>query len=873
MCSCFCTQILSRGRNFCRNTKKSWPKSGNKWLAVVSRGLFSRSTLSVVHLPSRWNLLRWHTFSQFVGCACTHRFDVAQAGVVDYEDFCEMLQSERYGLSEEQASLAFQVIDAEREGFVTYRDIELFVGPQPWQQKRSQRYKRLKKHRRRKKKKKKAEALKGQSWMGNQDPATSNPVRDGQDVSRAFPKLLEVAGDGTKDFMNVQDAIDYAEVFEKEFQQRCCVSVHPGIYYENLCIRTAVRLQSAPGSGKPSRESEVSAARALAGEVVIAGSKSTSRRASSSSQRLGKGSGSRRKRRPKRRKARKVSSAPAQPIPRVGAVVKVKMSSDIWGPLPAASAGAEEENEEGAQSTIGSSDFDEDSSCNDILFIDSIMTPGQERVSRWRAEVGQHLGSGTFGVVEARAVAHRSDDTSDVDSAHDEDQENDSIQDSGGGQASRLEFLSEPKRYTKGPRPDARPFVDRGTFPTPPPRPKTTRGRRKHDKLHLKSVYGETKKAPNTSWCGPNRRPHTADATTKSVKRASVGNTARRGEGFGTGRDDDPANTLFMRRAPPPSQTKSKRAQALTKPRPQRNSVPRPVARRHHKVVAEARTRTRDMAARRIQRVERHRQKTWNEFRAWAARSNLETCDGVVTKVNRDGSCAVAFLVEGLAGLTATTEAGVESSTEDVQTILHRVLPSAIESSAVDKPDERDDERALLHLCKGGALFAEVDGIVFHNRSRENGAVIAVDGAGNRPQLPNSAGRTKTSGLTIRTMMGNGRKRTEEEEHAMLQGGLEPEDTPAVGSSTKGNGCSIFRCQCIGVGFNIVNGASPTVARCAISAPLSCAMRVHGVGSDPDIRFNTITWVRPIARPSVPLTFILQLTWCGLCFLGGRECN
>ena len=207
----------------------------------------------------------------------------------------------------------------------------------------------------------------------------------------------------------------------------------------------------------------------------------------------------------------------------------------------------------------------------------------------------------------------------------------------------------------------------------------------------------------------------------------------------------------------------------------------------------------------------------------------------------------------------------------------------------------------LLHLQADGARFAEIDGLIFHNRSRERNAFVLIDGQGQRgPKRGGRQGRGRGQGrgsgagyyyspstsqsshhaagsprLSIRTMMGNLRDRTADEEQALLRehhaedtmhGGESktafreqqqqppppPHNNNNNNNSNNNNGCTVFRCQLIGTYLHIKGGARPTVAKCTVTAPLACAVRVSGLASDADIRFNNISWVRLYVRCTKP---------------------
>ena len=292
-----------------------------------------------------------------------------------------------------------------------------------------------------------------------------------------FPKVLEVAADGSKDFRSIQNAISYAEVFEREFQQSCRVVVSPGVYFENLSIRTRVRVEKR-GTTKTSTSSsnngnddsseadddshEPQPPSTLAGEVVIAGARTTSASHLSSSRKSSERRGHARmwappqgspvispkkgrsrnsktrsrKKKKKKRKSRNVATvANRDPQPsaavaasrlkfRVGAVVRVRMGDDVWGPIPprhvvgaTAASGNNAGGGDVGDAGDGGDDDNEGGDDGNVVFVDA-------------AAVGQQTGEGREVQVTLRErpgadrqeSAHTTDShQDDADAAHNDD--------------------------------------------------------------------------------------------------------------------------------------------------------------------------------------------------------------------------------------------------------------------------------------------------------------------------------------------------------------------------------------------------------------------------------------------------------------------
>lgn len=122
-------------------------------------------------------------------------------------------------------------------------------------------------------------------------------------------------------------------------------------------------------------------------------------------------------------------------------------------------------------------------------------------------------------------------------------------------------------------------------------------------------------------------------------------------------------------------------------------------------------------------------------------------------------------------------------------------------------------------------------------------------------------------GMSMRTMFGNGRERTKNEERALVNGSpvtdvtlVDNTDDDASTSITarmlsrqdiatsdqhnvQRRGAVLFRCHFIGSHLHIRGGAHATIAHCEVTGSMGCAVYISGVGTCPDMRFNTLDWV------------------------------
>lgn len=174
-----------------------------------------------------------------------------------------------------------------------------------------------------------------------------------------------------------------------------------------------------------------------------------------------------------------------------------------------------------------------------------------------------------------------------------------------------------------------------------------------------------------------------------------------------------------------------------------------------------------------------------------------------------------------------------------------------------------------VYLFQGDAAHAaEIDGIVFHNRSRLRKSMVVVDGGYVRSFKHSN--KKHEPYLTFRMALGNGRARTSSEEVSMLNADLPPaarqidsnisinnlkgsvrtfDRFPSSSSLLNpeaydsGSRSTFFRCRFVGVCLRISDTASPIIARCTVSAPMMEGIQIHGRGTNPDIRHNNIAWV------------------------------